>query len=143
MSGALLEALPWLLLLSFVVFPVVSATSFRAFSCEAFDDGRSYLKADFAIVCDGEAHRRSKRLAWVGIVCYSLGVPALYAVLLWRARRAILDRQPTPLSKALAFLVRDYEGAFLWWELLETSKKARPQCRPRSTRHTCSTRGRG
>ena len=37
----LLAALPWLLPLSFLVFPMVSSAAFRAFSCEGFDDGRS------------------------------------------------------------------------------------------------------
>ena len=35
----LLAALPWLLLLVFVVSPMVSSAAFRAFSCEQFDDG--------------------------------------------------------------------------------------------------------
>jgi hypothetical protein len=35
----LLAALPWLLLLVFVVSPMVSSAAFRAFSCEEFDDG--------------------------------------------------------------------------------------------------------
>ena len=35
----LLSALPWLLLLVFVVSPMVSSAAFRAFSCEEFDDG--------------------------------------------------------------------------------------------------------
>ena len=44
----LFAALPWLLFLSFLVFPLVSAASFRAFSCEPFDDGRSFLRAEWA-----------------------------------------------------------------------------------------------
>ena len=35
----LLAALPWLLLLTFLVSPVVSSSAFRAFSCEEFDNG--------------------------------------------------------------------------------------------------------
>ena len=34
------------------------------------------------------------------------------AVLLLASRRAILDERPTALSKALGFLVRDYEPGF-------------------------------
>ena len=44
----LFAALPWLLFLSFLVFPLVSSASFRAFSCELFDDGRSFLRAEWA-----------------------------------------------------------------------------------------------
>ena len=35
----LLAALPWQLLLTFLVAPMVSSSAFRAFSCEEFDDG--------------------------------------------------------------------------------------------------------
>ena len=39
------------------------------------------------------------------------------------ARPAIVNDRPTALSKALGFLVRDYEPAYFWWELLEAWKK--------------------
>ena len=39
------------------------------------------------------------------------------------ARSAIVNDRPTALSKALGFLVRDYEPAYFWWELLEAWKK--------------------
>ena len=45
----LLAALPWLLPLSFIVFPMVSSSSFRAFSCEEFGDGRAFLRSDYSI----------------------------------------------------------------------------------------------
>ena len=48
LATELFAALPWLLLLSFLVFPLVSSASFRAFSCEPFDDGRSFLRAEWA-----------------------------------------------------------------------------------------------
>eukprot|EP00964_Phaeocystis_antarctica_P163773 scaffold140575_cov121-Phaeocystis_antarctica.AAC.1 len=34
-----------------------------------------------------------------------------------------MDDRATALSKALGFLVRDYNPAYLWWELLEAWKK--------------------
>ena len=114
----LLAALPWLLLLTFIVSPMVSSSAFRAFSCEDFDNGRSFLRADYAIECYTENYTRVELLAWLGILLYPVGVSVLYAVLILASRRAILDDKPTSLSKALSFLVRDYEPAFMWWELL-------------------------
>lgn len=137
-------ALPWLLMLFFVVFPMVSSSAFRAFSCEDFSNGQSFLRADFAIKCHTEAYDRVERLAWVGILLYPVGIsvlcewqpfeqeipPPYYvvysywliclppvlchtdAVLLLASCRAILDERPTALSKALGFLVRDYEPGF-------------------------------
>ena len=70
-------ALPWLLMLFFVVFPMVSSSAFRAFSCEEFGNGQSFLRADFAIECDTEAYDRVERLAWVGILLYPVGISVL------------------------------------------------------------------
>ena len=70
-------ALPWLLMLFFVVFPMVSSSAFRAFSCEEFSNGQSFLRADFAIECDTEAYNRVERLAWVGILLYPVGISVL------------------------------------------------------------------
>ena len=123
LRAGLFAALPWLLSLTFLVFPMVSSAAFRAFSCESFDNGKSYLRADYAVECNTAAHERVKELAWLCIALYPIGISVLYATLLLRARRAILDEHPTSLSKALGFLVRDYEPQYLWWELLEAWKK--------------------
>ena len=46
-------------------------------------------------------------------------------VLLLSARKAILTERPTDLSRSLEFLHHDYEPSMYWWEMVETSKKAR------------------
>ena len=56
---ALLNAAPWLLLLGFLSFPVVSSKAFSAFSCESFDYGSRYLIADYSV---GEC--RTARSDW-------------------------------------------------------------------------------
>ena len=119
----LLDALPWLLMLSFLVFPMVSSTAFQAFPCEDFDNGRSYLRADYAIECGTKDHFRAKRLAWLGIGFYPIGITVMYIVLMASASHAVLHDRPTALSTALGFLVHDYEPVYMWWELLEAWKK--------------------
>ena len=121
--AGLLSALPWLLTLMFLVFPMVSSAAFRAFSCEKFDDGRSFLRADYSVECGSDEHYRAKGLAWFGILLYPGGTSVLYAVLLQRVRSAIVHKRPTTLSRALDYMVRDYEPEFFWWELFEMWKK--------------------
>ena len=121
--AGLVASLPWLLPLSFLVFPMVSSAAFRAFSCEDFDDGRSYLRADYAVECGSDVHTFAKSLAWLGIALYPVGISVLYMALLWCARHAITTKKPSTLSKALGFLVRDFEPRYLWWELVEAWKK--------------------
>ena len=114
----LLEALPWLLLLLFLVSPLVSSAAFRAFACEEFDSGQSYLRADYAVECSSTAYARVELLAWLGILLFPVGVSMLYAMLILLSRRDILDGKHTSLSRALGFLVRGYRPEFMWWELL-------------------------
>ena len=121
--AGVMSALPWLLTLTFLVFPMVSSAAFRAFSCEEFEDGRSFLRADYGVECGTDEHYRAKGLAWLGIVLYPGGTSLLYAVLLQRVRSAIVQKRPTTLSKALGYLVRDYEPGYFWWELFEMWKK--------------------
>ena len=124
--AGLLAALPWFLSLTFLVYPMVSSASLRAFSCEDFEDfdtDRSFLRADYSVECGTSQHEAAKSLATAGILIYPVGISFVYIMLMLRARRALLDEKPTTLSKALSFLVRDYEPAYFWWELVEAWKK--------------------
>ena len=100
----------------------MSSASFRAFSCEHFDDGREFLRADYSVECStamhvSEEHTSAKSLAWLGILLYPVGISCVYVLLLRGARRAILEDRPTPLSKALGFLVRDFAPSCYYWEV--------------------------
>jgi len=112
LGAGLLGALPWLLLLSVLTFPMVSSAAFRAFSCEDFDDGRgggevsSYLRADYAVRCGGAEHARAKSLAWLGIAIYPCGVSLCYVFLLFGERTAIREDRPTARRQALAILLQ-------------------------------------
>ena len=79
----LIAALPGLLLISFLVFPMVSSTAFRAFSCEEFRNGRSFLRADYAVECGTNEHRQVQSIAWLGIFLYPV----------WESR----DSDPIPI----------------------------------------------
>ena len=48
------------------------------------------------------------------MLIFPFGTPMLYVALMLRARRALLDDHPTALSKALGFLVKDYDPPFFW-----------------------------
>ena len=113
-EGAL-TALPSCLLVSFLAFPMVASLAFQGFSCETFDDGSSYLYADYSIDCDDDAqYGPVKRLALAAILLYPVCMPLSYALLLRAARRAIVSGRPSALSKALNFLHRDVEPRCYW-----------------------------
>merc|ERR1719502_1680193 len=54
---------------------------------------------------------------------WPIGVQLLYVVLLWRVRRPLLNRTPTALTRATAFLHRDYKPEFFYWEAIELARR--------------------
>ena len=84
---------------------------------------------------DQPAYSQLKLLASLVIVLYPIGIPALYALLLFASRHSVAagDKGPGWLramrsalcrhSAALNFLTANYRAAYFWWELVETAKK--------------------
>ena len=125
LKAGLIRGLPPLMCLLFYAFPIVFSRAFRALDCEEFDDGTRFLRSDYSLDCNDAEYGRVVSLAWVAITIYPVCVPLLYLTLLLSARKAILTEQPTDLSRSLSFLHQDYAPSMYWWELVETSKKAR------------------
>ena len=62
-------------------------------------------------------------LAWAAVVIYPIGLVVLNASLLFCARKAIINKRETTLSKAIAFLHKEYEPLLFWWELVEMLRR--------------------
>ena len=77
------------LLLTFIIFPSVSTTVLRAFPCRDFDDGSSLLKADYSIDCNASGRGGYVFYAVLMTLVYPIGIPTLYAVLLWKQRQLV------------------------------------------------------
>jgi len=124
-SGDVRKALPFVIKLTFIVFPSVSSQAFLTFLCQSFEDAKgeaSFMRADFSVTCtiDGvktSEYQRIKALATAVIVIYPVGIPILYAFLLYISRRG------SPLGRALSFLTDDYDPSLYWWELIEKARK--------------------
>ena len=100
---------PLLLRLYFVIYPIVTNVACEAFSCFRFLDGSAFLIADVSIQCDTKEHANAKALAVVAIIIYPVGLFLVNATFLYSARRAILSKRPTSLSRVCAFLHREYQ----------------------------------
>ena len=100
LKAGLLNALPRLLLLTFLIFPMVSSMAFRVWSCEEFESG-SFMRADYSIKCsmDNPEYASIVALALLGILLFPIGISLLYIVLFYQARQSILTSKPTALSK--------------------------------------------
>ncbi|KAL3926830.1 MAG: hypothetical protein SGPRY_003115 [Prymnesium sp.] len=113
---------PYLLLLLFVTYPIVSRMAFNGFSCYEFTSS-AWLKVDVAIQCYTSSHVAAQGLAAAAIVLYPVGLLLLIGALLFKARRPILAEKPTPLSTAISFLYREYKPHMFWWELVEMLRR--------------------
>ena len=111
--------LPVVLRIAFLIYPIVTNVAFEAWPCYKFQNGRGWLVADVNIECWQKEHYNVRALAMAGVMIYPVGLFALNAALLFKARKAITQSKPTHLSRALSFLHREYEPNFFWWELME------------------------
>ncbi|CAM9152222.1 unnamed protein product [Ectocarpus fasciculatus] len=115
------------LLLTFFVYSSVSSTLFRAFACDDLDDGKYYLRADYSIECDSPEHRGIQVYAGFMIVMYTVGIPALYAELLFKNRDVLKDEDPDredpPRVKSISNLWESYKPAVFYYEVIECFRR--------------------
>ena len=97
-------------------------------ACDCFAplDGSTnicFLPADPSVLCpNGYAGAPEQPTAVLAVALYGVGVPVLYAALLFVSRKAIRDEIPTPLSTALSFLHASLHPWALYWPLVEAAR---------------------
>ena len=79
LKGGLMRALPYLLGLVFLAFPMVSSLAFQVFVCEDFDGDTSLLKVDYSVDCND---RSVQSLAYLAILVVRDGLDMLYTSVL-------------------------------------------------------------
>ena len=131
----LITVLPFALITSFLCYPFVASRGFRALApCDCFsyvDGGKAcFLHDAYSVRCVRQASGAYTApddvitSAWLAIFVYAVAVPMLYASLLFICRRSLSGVQPaTELSRALAFLSKDYQPERFFWELFEVARK--------------------
>ena len=117
------KALPPVLQIMFVLYPLVTTAAFEGFPCYEFESGRGWLIADVSIECRTPDHASAQTLAWIAVFIYPVGLWLLTLLLLTRASKAIVSGIETPLSRACFFLYKEYDVTCFWWELMEMGRK--------------------
>ena len=98
---------------------------FLSFNCRPFEEdasagtNRYFITADLSVECSGSSYKSLVLLATLLILLWPVGVPATFAVLLWRCRRSIATHQPSPMSRAVGFLYSELRDDFYMWEVLQ------------------------
>jgi hypothetical protein len=124
------------LVMTFLVYSTVSTTVFQTFACDTIEGtGASYLRADYSITCGTHKHILYRLYAAFMILVYPIGIPAIYAYLLW-SRKALLTatarngsqtyierRREHIVLNATEFLWRIYRPEMYYWELVECARR--------------------
>ena len=125
-----LNALPLMLVLTFVMLPSCANRIFRTYLCDEFriddDSGltRAFLHDDLRMECYTSEHDQAV-LFTVGLLAlWPVGVPVLYTTLLCANRKPILGKAPpTHLSRVIAFLSDDFHPGCFFWEPVDQLRK--------------------
>ena len=74
---------------SFLMYSTVASSTFQTFVCDHLDDGRSFLRADHSLECYTSTHKAFMAYAGVMVAVYPIGIPACYALVLYRSRSSL------------------------------------------------------
>jgi len=125
--AGLQRCLPLALGVSFVVVPSASMRLFQTFRCDSFQydvgEVREYLHDDYTLNCQSDEYDATRSTAAFLLLIWPVGIPLLYAALLYASRKALLKGMRTTLSDATHFLSGDYEATKFWWEPVEMCRK--------------------
>ena len=112
------------LFLLFLVYSSVSSMVFRVFACDSLDDGETYLRADYRILCTGRKHRVLQVYAAIMIAVYPVGIPLLFGVLLYRHREVLsgsgVDKAA---AQSIASLWAPYRPSCFYYEIIECGRR--------------------
>jgi hypothetical protein len=140
------------LVMTFLVYSTVSTTVFQTFACDSIEGtGSSYLRADYSTQCGTHEHMLYRLYAAFMILVYPIGIPAVYAYLLWSRRELMKDaataqqsssllasqtsstftRSQSVLRRSKSFIVVEscqflysaYRPQLYYWELVECGRR--------------------
>jgi hypothetical protein len=119
------------LLFTFLIFPTVSTVVFQTLACDYLEDTQqNWLRADYSVSCDTAIHKAYQAYAAFMILVYPIGIPALYAYLLWQHRAHLhtkddssVDRELDLTLQTTRFLWSTYKPYAYWWELVECVRR--------------------
>ena len=119
--------LSMVLLLAFFVYSSVSSVLFMSYACEDLEDGKNYLRADYRIECDSRKHRTFQVYAGFMMLFYTVGIPALYGVLLFRDRKVLgqdhRGREDTARVSSISDLWEPYKPSAFYYEVIECGRR--------------------
>ena len=122
-----------MLLLTFLVYSSVSSIIFQTFAYDGLDDGNIYLRADYRIQFDSPKHEAFQIYAGFMMVLYAFGIPALYAILLFKDRDLLANtsggsdtedaRDNNHRVRSTSNLWKPYKPKRFYYEVIECTRR--------------------
>ena len=81
------------------------------------------MRQDASVECGTDDHESIKNLAIGFIVLWPVGSLVLFTSLLAACYKPLQAKTPNALTRATAFLHREYEKTWYWWEAVELARK--------------------
>lgn len=97
-----------------------SATILLMFSCRKFEDGVQLLNADYNRDCNSSDYATMEYVGYIFVMIYPIGVPALFALLMFKNRETIND---SINIQKYGFIFKDYGPVFFFWEIWDLVRK--------------------
>jgi hypothetical protein len=133
LSDAFVVAAPFALFVSFLLCPTVSKGIFDTWDCikyeldDAKEEVRTFLNSDLQVVCSGNNHPEEydniTNLAFFFLLLWPIGMPTIFLLVLLPNREALRQRRKTRMVQATAFLHREYDPTFFWWEIVTLTQR--------------------
>ena len=118
------------LFLLFVMYSSVSHTIFQTFVCDPLDSGVTYLRADYDLVCWNTTHYNFMTYAGIMVLVYPVGIPAVFAWMLFINRDDIKSIAETTNgsrvpqeSEAIKDLWAPYKPSRYYYEVIECGRR--------------------
>ncbi|CAN0425996.1 unnamed protein product, partial [Ectocarpus sp. 12 AP-2014] len=109
-----------LLIVTFLVYSSVSSMVFKTFACDSLDDGNNYLRADYRMFCTTSKHLALQVYAGVMVIVYPVGIPLLYAILLFQHRDILVNASADKAAaQPIASLWEAHKPERFYYEVIE------------------------
>ncbi|CDW72907.1 UNKNOWN [Stylonychia lemnae] len=109
-------------ILSYISYPIITNQTFSLFSCQKFQDGKEYLKADYEIECWVGTHQ--KMVQYIGIpytLIWVFGFPIYFFITLSTKKKRF--HEIDIIHKYGLFFAGLNDGVFYWEILLVNIRK--------------------
>ncbi|CAN0246469.1 unnamed protein product [Ascophyllum nodosum] len=111
-----------------LIYSSASSAVFRTFACDSLDDGKMYLRSDYSIECNSPKHKGFQIYAAFMIAVYPLGIPLLFALLLYRNRKALTNTTLRNDSEdwaqqSISNLWKPYQPSVFYYEVVECGRR--------------------